>query len=245
MRGTVGRFALFGSLLAAVLAGVVHVNYLKGLQDVENVVVVTKEVPAYQKLDKTNLVVKSMPKSAVGEGALTSLTDAEGRYARGLILPNEILRKKHVLEAAGGSLSAKLTDAGDGKVRAMAVKVSTDTGVANTLQAGDKVDMLVALQTESKGVGTVAKIIATGVPVLFTGLSKQEGIAGNGGTAEGTVVLQVLPELAEELAFAQTSGTIWLLTNPNVAAPGETQGFNMDTFMRKYPAAAPKVEKKG
>lgn len=230
-----GRIALLGALVAAVLAATGHIKYLNDLQETVRVVVVTKEVEAFQMLDQSNMTLREMPASAVGSGAIIRLEDAMGQYTRGLLVAGDIVRRAHLVEASGGALAARLTTTGDRSARAMAVRVSAETGVANTLQAGDKVDLLVAVQVERSN-GTAAKIIAQGVPVIFTSFGKDEAM--NGGNRDGTVVLQVVPEVAEELAFAQTSGTIWLLTTPYDAEAQETAGVNADTFRIKYPVAA-------
>lgn len=231
-----GRLLLAGALAAATLAAYAHLSYLNSLRETKRVVVTTREIAPFQKLDDSVLTLREVPAAGAAPDAITSLEEARGRFARGLLVVGEPVRASHLVDASGGALAARLTATGDPRARAMAVRVSADTGVANTLQPGDLVDLLVAVHVE-RPTGSVSKIIAQGVPVLFTSFDANEALGGT--NREGTVVLQVVPQVAEELAFAQTSGRIWLLTTPYIAQPEETPGFDMAAFQVKYPVVAP------
>jgi pilus assembly protein CpaB len=235
-----GMLAILIAFLAAALSAAGHLSYLKGLRKTATVVVVSKDVAAFQRFDQSVLSYREMPAGAVPPDAVTSIKEAVGQYSRTLLIAGDVVRKPYLMEASKGSMAARLTEAGDPNVRAMAVRVSAETGVASTLQPGDTVDVLVALQVEGN---TVSKIIAQGVPVLFTSFKPLAGEERN--VQEGTVVLQVLPALAEELAFAQNSGTIWLLTMPYVASDHQTRGVNLRSFQEQYPIMTPQGNKRG
>lgn len=241
MKASYGRYAILGALLAAFMAAMGHLSYLRGLERRQTVVVVSREIPAFQQVDEPSLKLVEVPVSAMTEGALTSLEAARGKYTRGLLVPGTVLRQDHLLEAVGGTLASRLTQGGDARSRAMALKVTPDKGVANTLVPGDKVDVLVAFKVDGalgQGRTTVAKIIAQGIPVLHTTFEKAEGLAATG-SREGTVVLQVAPEVAEEIALAETGGAIWLLTTPYSADRITTEGVTVETFISKYQVKVP------
>lgn len=222
-----GRYALVVAVAAGALAATAHARYLEGLQQTEPVVVVAREVEPFAMLSEADLRVEQRPAGSAGPEVLHDIAQATGRYARGLMLPGDILRQVHLAEVEGGHLATRLSAAGDPALRAMAVTVESDTGVANTLQPGDRVDVLVSVSVETD---TYSKIIAQSVPVLHTTAdpSQTEGDAG------ATVVLQVSPELAEEIAFAQGSGSIWLLAAPQGANRHQTAGMDLALFREKY-----------
>lgn len=223
-----GRYALVAAAAAGVVAAVGHAYYLKGLQETEPVVVVARQVEPYTILGEADLRVEQRPKGSAGPGALGDPAQAAGMYTRGLLVPGDILRQAHLAEVQGGHLATRLAAEGDPSVRAMAVTVRSDTGVANTLKAGDRVDVLASVSVDAD---TYSKIIAQSVPVLYTTADTAQGTSGNAGA---TVVLQVSPELAEEIAFAQGSGSIWLLAAPQDAQAHSTSGMDLAQFRRKY-----------
>jgi len=222
-----GRYALVAAAAAGLVAAVGHAQYLKGLQETEPVVVVARQVEPYTILSEADLRVEHRPKGSAGSGALRDTAQAAGKYTRGLLFPGDILRDAHLADVQGGHLATRLAAEGDPTVRAMAVTVRSDTGVANTLKAGDRVDVLVSVSVDAD---TYSKIIAQSVPVLYTTADSTPG----SGSGSATVVLQVEPELAEEIAFAQGSGSIWLLAAPQNAQEHSTTGMDLAQFRRKY-----------
>ncbi|HWI61514.1 MAG TPA: Flp pilus assembly protein CpaB [Symbiobacteriaceae bacterium] len=234
MRGSFGRYAILLALVAALFAGLGHINVLKGMQKTATVLVVSKEIKPYELLSEEKVRKEEKAVGAVTKDALTSLDQIKDQYARGLIVPGEVLRQAHLAPAAGGHLATRLTKEGDGSLRAMALSVSADTGVANTLKPGDRVDILVSLQVATAtGPSTYSKIIAQGVPILYSSVSSTD-VSQDMSGEEATVVLEVKPELAEELAFAKGSGTVWLLTVPQGASDHRTAGMDMEAFRQKY-----------
>lgn len=222
-----GRYALVAAVAAGVIAAVGHIQYLKGLQETEPVVVLARQVEPFTILREEDLRVEQRPKGSAGSGAIRDPAEVAGMYTKGLMLPGDVVRQAHLAEVQGGHLATRLASEGDPGVRAMAVTVQSDTGVANTLRAGDMVDVLASVAVESD---VYSKIIAQQVPVLYTTAEGSQA-DGSGGA---TVVLQVAPELAEEIAFAQGSGSIWLLTAPQGAEQHATSGMDPALFRQKY-----------
>jgi len=231
MKGSYGRYALLGALLCALLAAWLNVRFLKAQEQTVNVVMVAKELQPYTAIPADALKVTTVPKEAVPDDAVTDVSELEGHYSRALLIPGTVMRKAHLVAAGGSNLAARLAVEQAHGMRAMALQVNAATGVAGTLKEGDPVDILVAVTDEADGSesgGTFARIIAQRVPVIY--VSDDE----DGGTM--TVVLQVAPEKAEEIAFAQANGQIWLLTSPygTDAEPAVTTGVNPQVFFERY-----------
>ncbi len=228
MKGSYGRYALLGALLCALLAAWLNVRFLKAQEQTVSVVTVARELQPYTAIPAEALKVTALPKDAVPADAVTDVKELEGHYSRALLIPGTVMRKGYLVAAGGSNLAARLAVEQAHGMRAMALQVNAATGVAGTLKEGDPVDILVAVKEESEAGGTFSRIIAQRVPVLFVSEGDDSG--------QMTVVLQVAPEKAEEIAFAQANGLIWLLTSPygTAAEPTVTTGVNPEVFFDRY-----------
>lgn len=235
MKGSYGRYALAGALLCAVLAAWFNLRFLEMQQERVEVATLTREVQPYTAIPEDAVRLAAVPKEAVPADAITDLAELAGRYTRALLIPGTLLRQAHLVEAGGSNLAARLAAEQAHDARAMALQVNEATGVAGTLREGDPVDVLVAVHADSAGSegegrapdGTLARVIAQRVPVLYVQRSDTGGPA--------TVVLQVTPTTAEEIAFAQANGMIWLLTSPYEAADAvATTGVDRQIFFERY-----------
>lgn len=226
-----GRYALIVAVAAGALAAVGHARYLKGLRETEPVVVMARQVEPYSILTESDLRVEHKPKGSAGPGALHDPAQAAGMYVKGAMFPGDILRETHLAEVQGGHLATRLAAEGSPSARAMAITVEADTGVAHTLRPGDRVDILASVSMDAE---TYSKIIAQNILVLHTTADGSDLDSGAG----ATVVLQVDPHLAEEIAFAQGNGHIWLLAAPQGAERHQTTGMDMTRFRQKYKQSA-------
>jgi len=238
MRGNVGRLALAGAFVCALLAAWFNLRVLEMQQERVEVLTVATEVQPYTAIGEQAVRTALVPRDAVPPDAITDPAALAGRYTRALLVPGTILREGHLVPGGGSNLAARLAAASSPDVRAMALQVDEATGVAGTLREGDPVDILVAIHAdvaESAGPGlgrtpqgTWARIIAHRVPVLYVRRDDMGGPAA--------VVLQVTPQTAEEIAFAQANGKIWLLTGPygSDVAPAATTGVDRQVFFERY-----------
>nr|PZN73956.1 MAG: Flp pilus assembly protein CpaB [Bacillota bacterium] len=249
MRGSLGRLALVGAFVCALLAAWFHIRFLEAQEERVAVLTVVREVAPYTPVGRDAVQWAAVPREAVPADALTDPARLEGRYTRALLIPGTILREAHLVPAGGSSLAARLAAEPSAEVRAMALRVDAATGVAGTLQEGDPVDVLVAINADvaegyegSSGRahrGTLARVIAQRVPVLHV---QRDELGG-----PSAVVLQVTPRIAEEIAFAQANGMVWLLTGPYTGPdePVITTGVDREVFLERYGiadgAAAPVV----
>jgi len=238
MRGNAGRLALAGAFICALLAAWFNIRFLEMQQERVEVLTVTQEVEPYTAVGPEMVRIAALPRDAVPADAVTDPAALAGRYTRALLVPGTVLREAHLVPAGGSSLAARLAAAPSPDVRAMALRVDEATGVAGTLREGDPVDVLVAIHAdvaeggEAAGgraaQGTLARVIAQRVPVLFV---QRDDLGG-----PAAVVLQVTPRTAEEIAFAQANGMVWLLTSPYGAEgePAATTGVDRQVFFERY-----------
>lgn len=252
MRANWGRYALLGALLCALLAAWANVQFLKSREQKVKVLVVDKEIQPFTAIAADAIKVKEVHAEAKPADAVVDAELLKEKYSRTVLVKGDVIRESHLVAASGSNLAARLSVEGAHDKRAMAIQVNASTSVAGTLREGDPVDVLVAVQGAASGsgssssAGTLAKIIAQRVPVLLVQKSQEGGLGGSSGM---TVVLQVSPKQAEEIAFAQAQGMVWLITSPYEGAEtAATDGVTLNTFMGQYapkgdvkPAAAPKV----
>ncbi|MDF2629910.1 MAG: hypothetical protein K0R39_3741 [Symbiobacteriaceae bacterium] len=228
-----GMVILVVSIVAGLLAALLSVSFLKGVARSTTVLVATQEISAFTPLSASMFTVQQMPSAAVPADAIREVSALTGRYARTIILKGTVIQQGHLATASGaaGSLAAKLTETGAAGMRALAIPVDNATGVGGTVQPGDKVDIIAAVRVERQNAPatTISKVIAKGIPVLHR--TEAEG------TAQATVVVMVTPQLAEEIAYAQLAGKIYLATNPYRVDPANEQattGVTPDSFLQRY-----------
>ncbi|MFZ5816703.1 MAG: Flp pilus assembly protein CpaB [Bacillota bacterium] len=229
---TGGVLILLISIAAGLLAAFLAVGYLQGVAETAVVLVANREIPPFTPLSPTMFTAERWPAPAVPADALQTPAALQGRYSRALILQGSAVRQGHLAgtAGAGGSLAARLTETGDPNSRALAIPVDNTTGVGGTVQPGDRVDIIAAVQVEREKAPAVtfSKIIARAVPVLHR--TEGEDSAG------ATVVLQVTPAVAEEIAYVQLAGRIYLATNPyriDESAP-PTEGVTPEQFLERH-----------
>lgn len=232
-----GMWFLAAAVAAGLLAALLTVQAIRGREVQVQVYVAAREIPAFAALKPDLFQAGQVPLRLVPADAIRDLHAVEGRFTRTVLLPGEVLREGHLARpGARDAVTARLTEAGQPGARALALPVDPATGVAGTLQPGDRVDVIAAvkLQLNSGQTLQVAKVIARAVPVLHAQPPSNMG-------GKGVVVLQVTPELAEEIAFAQTAGTVYLESYPLDGDPAaaETRGMTPQRFAEKYGLVVP------
>jgi pilus assembly protein CpaB len=228
-----GMLILVLSIVAGLVAAYLSVGFLRGVTRSSAVLVAAREIAPFTPLTADLFTVKHLPQSAVPADAVTNMDDLADRYARTLLLADTVIRQGHLAESTGtqGSLAAKLTEAGQPGMRALAIAVDNATAVGGTLRAGDKVDIIAAVRLDRTDAPatTISKVIARAVSVL----ERAEGE----GSGKSTVVVMVTGQMAEAIAFAQMEGTIYLATNPYRTAGTErepTPGITPDNFLTYF-----------
>lgn len=232
-----GLWFLTTAILAGILAAVLAIRAISDREVQVRVYEAEREIAAYTPLEPRMFRERWLPRRLVTADVVQDLKQVEGRYARTTLLPGEVIREGHLASTgAPGAVAARLTEAGGPEARALALSVDAGTGVGGTILAGDRVDVVAAVKVETTtGPATpIAKVIAAGVPVLYVEAPGEVG-------RKGTVVLQVTPAQAEEIAFAQMVGTIYLATNPYNADPAaaDTPGVTPERFLSRYRVVVP------
>ena len=217
--------ALAFAATAALVAGWM----VRAAAETARVVVAARDIAPMEELKAENLTVADAP-AASAAGALKSVGEAAGKYARGLILKGEVVRKGHLADAApgGGTLAVQLTEMARPEIRAFALPVDLVSGVGGRVEKGDRVDVVCALKVEVGGAqGALSKVILPAVPVLD--VVRQEG-------KPAAVVLALTPEQIEDVLFASTQGALRLALNPLKSSEqaADTRGVTAQTFLAKY-----------
>jgi Flp pilus assembly protein CpaB len=194
-------------IAAAVLAAILLIAYL--VQYRSSVKSSTEDTPV---LVAKNLIPKGssgtviaekqlfqaaqLPKDDLKVGAISDPAYLNGRVAVVDIFPGQ--------QITTADLSAGLTDAIptqlSGKQRAVAIPVSGARGLVGFVSSGDRVDIYYGTGTNG---GTILGLLAPSVLVM-------RAPAGDGAPA----ILRADAGLAQKLALASDSGTLWFLLRP-------------------------------
>lgn len=185
-------------------------------------------------ISKGLIETKTVDQSVLPTGAITSLTDIQGKVNTVNIAQNEIILASRfatpgsVTPGAGQPLLPIPTG-----YQAMSVEVSTIPGVANFIQPGDKVSVIVQLPTATGGQGTSqVKFLLQNLLVLQVGtrviVPPQNGQPGGAaiqqtaGKVDLTVAVTAIQ--AEKLALATLQGVLYFTLVPPGQKAATTPG---------------------
>jgi Flp pilus assembly protein CpaB len=179
---------------------------------------------AEQHLYQVTTVPKDQLKNLaiVDPGALTDRVTAVDVY------PGQQLTQTDFNIEGVNSIPNQIT----GARRAIALPVDSVHGVAGQVQAGDHVDVYVALTANG---GPVLKLLASNVLVLVPATSTSGTLGAAGGTTGA--VLRVSTSQAAKFAFAADNGVLWFVLRPQVGAkPTPPSLVNANTLLTSPPA---------
>lgn len=171
-----------------------------------DVVVATSNVAFGHVIDKSVLKTISWPKAALPDGTfshVSPLLPANGKQPRRAT--REIVRGEIVLASKVSKFGERvtLTQSLGPNLRAVSIKVDTETAFGNMVTAGDYVDVVLTQgRLETLRTATIlqnARVI---------GLDTDR--AGQTETKSKSVILEVTPENGQKLALAQKAGTLSL-----------------------------------
>jgi pilus assembly protein CpaB len=184
-------------------------------EDVENVLVVVKNVPLGDLLNAEVLKEEAWPKGKVPVGALSKIEDVEGRRARTqlwageLVLDNKLSRKGASNQGADALIPKGY--------RVVPVKVDAVSGGAGLLLPGNRVDVMVFLTQNPQWniVETATRTVLQDIKVFavneVVSLQSPNDKDPNKSTRADTVSLLVTPEQAAKLTLAASLGQIKLI----------------------------------
>lgn len=129
------------------------------------------------------------------------------------------------------------------KKRALAVKVDKVIGIAGFIQPGNRVDVLVTIES-GKSSESVTKMVLENILVLATGSEMEKTDEEGKATLVDVITLEVTPEEGEKLALATTEGRIQLaLRNYTDTDEFLTEGITIPKLLKSYSKKSPKIAK--
>jgi pilus assembly protein CpaB len=156
---------------------------------------------------------EAIRKSEVKDGAITDPGALRARVANTAIYPGQQLTAANFGPAAGATTNLSKFD------RAISVPIEAGQGLVAHLRAGDRVDLLAALEvtTGSTAKPIVRKLVENAL-VLAVPLPDSGG--GVGGSSQGgkQVLVRVSDAQADAVAFAAEHGSVWLTLRPPAGA---------------------------
>lgn len=185
--------------------------------DGPEVLVATRALPVGTILDATALKFQPWPKELV-DGAYYIRKDTDLKSLQGTVVRNAITAGQPITQGAlvkpgdRGFLAAAL---GPG-MRAVTVPVSAQTGVAGFVFPGDRIDLVLTQTVAGGGDGPPLKVSETimrNLRVLATDQRTDNTADEQGKSVVRTfsnVTLEATPKIAEQIAVAQTLGSISL-----------------------------------
>ena len=220
---------LAGALIVAVLAAFFARSLFSGspapqaaaapppvVIDGPEVLVATRALPVGTILDATALKFQPWPKELVENAYYIKGQNADMRQLIGTVVRNAVTAGQPLTQGAlvkpgdRGFLAAAL---GPG-MRAVTFPVSGASSVAGFVFPGDRIDLVLTQTVSGGGDGQPLKVSETvmrNVRVLATDQRTDNVVDANGKTTVtnfGTVTIEATPRLAEQVAVAQTLGTL-------------------------------------
>ncbi|MFE8584792.1 Flp pilus assembly protein CpaB [Sphingomonas sp. NCPPB 2930] len=203
------------------------------------VLVATRTLPVGTIIDPTALKFQPWPKDMV-QGAYYVKGQADPTKLQGTVLRYAITAGQPLTQGSvvppgdRGFLAAALTPG----MRAVTVPVSAQTAVAGFVFPGDRIDMVLTQDVAGGGDGPPLKVSETimrNVRVLATDQSTDHQAGSDGKTAVHpftTVTVETTPKMAEQLAVAQTVGTLSLSLRALADQPDRTAGASQPMIDR-------------
>ena len=186
--------------------------------DGPEVLVATKALPVGTILDATSLKYQPWPKDLVENVYFIRKPGFDAKSLQGTVVRNAITAGQPLTNGAlvkpgdRGFLAAAL---GPG-MRAVTVPVQTQTSVAGFVFPGDRIDLILTQSVPGGGDGPplkAAETIMRNLRVLATDQRTDNSVGEDGKTVVKTfsnVTIEATPKIAEQIAVAQTLGSLSL-----------------------------------
>jgi pilus assembly protein CpaB len=217
--------------------------------DGPEVLVATRALPVGTILDASALKFQPWPKELV-DGAYYLKTQTDLAKLQGTVVRNAITAGQPVTQGAlvkpgdRGFLAAAL---GPG-MRAVTVPVSAQAAVAGFVFPGDRIDLVLTQSVAGGGDGQplhVSETIMRNLRVLATDQRTDNLVGEDGKTVVrtfSTVTVEATPKIAEQMAVAQTLGTLSLSLRSIADNSGELEEAIASGAV-KVPDGDPRMEK--
>ena len=205
-------------------------NYLESLQTPEeeavphtDVVMAESTIPAHTRISAEMLEVRSIPVEVAHPDSGQDISLFVGGIARSEIVKGEqILTSRVHTEDMRATLSYRIPE----DKRAISIPVGDVTGVSGYITPGDKVDVLLTIQDEDINDGeSTTYTLLQNIKVMAIGELPRE-VEDDEARPVGTVTLEVYPEQAEVLAYANQHGSFHL----TLRSPADEEILTLDHF---------------
>ena len=222
--------AAVSAVLLAVVGAVMLVTYVSGADrraaagmEPTNVLVVTEPIAAGTPAERLSglIAIKTLPKTAVADGALTSVTDVKGQVTTADLQPGEQLLSGRFADPADIA-AAGPTQAPAGR-QLVSIVLDPQRALGGHLAAGSKVAVFVSFTDPDVTTLSLRNVLVTGIQGGVSTETK-DGDAADPQDASAPVqatsvmvTLAVTPAQAKKLVFGADHGTIWLSLEPAAA----------------------------
>ncbi len=204
-------------------------------------------------LDQDMVSVEKVPKKYIASGVVSSTSQLKGKIANTTIAKGEQLTLfKFDTPQTATSLELRIS----GDMRAVAIPINDEKGVAGALAPGDRVDVIGTFDKQIAGVDTT-KVFLQNIEVLSVAGSgfepkqstdeekpgavkasstqsstTQNSQSNQTSTIKRTVVLAVSASDLEKLIFAEEKGSVVLALVPNSAKTLQTTGQTIQSVFK-------------
>lgn len=163
--------------------------------------------------------VEQWPQEKVPPGAITSLEEIEGKYARQYMFPGEPLLSGKLMDSNRDLDSAKIPPG----YRVAAVKVDDESAVANLINPGDHVDVIAYIKARGEqGVQTQTILRNVRVFAVNSETSRGKEMADTDRIDAKTISLLVKPAQVQLVVLAEQLGKVELsLRHPDEKDRGD------------------------
>ena len=231
---------MFVALLLGVAAAVVGYYGLTSVassasarsnSNFRDVVVVATDLTFGSKLDKAMLRTARYPKDAVPEGAYASMDSVVGQTTKVFMGAREPVTAIK-LSSRGGGLSMLVRPS----MRAASLEVNQVSGVSGFVLPGDRVDVLVTVDSRQATEDAVTRTVLQNTEVLAAGQKTEQ--QDNKPITVQSVTLLVDPAGAEALALSAHEGKIHLvLRNPEDQETVQVASLSTREMLGQQPMA--------
>jgi len=225
------------AIVLAVGAAAAVVLYTQGVKEeaeaggqLTTVIVATQEIPANQRLDpliEQGLFEEiQLPQDALVGGAVTSLTDLQGATTTTPILANEQISTSRL---STSEQNLNIVGVSEGHI-GLAIELPAPQGGIGNIQPGDNVQVFATYQGVTVIPGTLRQLIKAPTPpsgaerklpdftltlipdvrVLRIQNPTVDAETGRSDSSRIQITLDLLPQDAQNLVFAQENARIWL-----------------------------------
>lgn len=235
-------------IILAIILGVLttiglfyYIQSIKSGPKYINVWVAEKTIPAMTKLDNTMIRSKKVAEEYVLKGAITIDKQITGKYLTQQAVEGEQILSVRIQELDKSRFSYNIPN----DLRAITIAVDEVAGVANRINPGDNVDILVyspQKEIEEKGARIIFQdtvltmlqnILVLSIETENSNQSKTESSKSKSSNeTQKKITLAVSPYNAEKLFFGDITGKIRLtLRNPESSQTFESIGIIRDDIL--------------